>query len=230
MQCRSRPLGVCRTRSPKNATKFSDLGRVGDPAGNPPSWTSRAAKSTAVPLRLYSNSRRTGLPGMAGLVGIDPRLGLHARLLVDAPHHGIFGRVEVETTHVGGLGPKVGVVRSHPGLDLPGLEVQGLADPPGLRGRDRPRHDPPWPRPAPPWSSGLPRRVAVLGHQLHQEQHVVVVKELTTRVLSFMPEIAHISRPNLRALIGTGRHRARRPHVERYRKRQDLRHGLAWGI
>ena len=90
MQCRSRPAGVWRTRSPKNSTKFSDqVESVTQPA-TPPSWTLRAAKSTAVPLRWYSNSRRAGLPGNGRLGRVDPGLGLHAGLLVHAPHHGVL--------------------------------------------------------------------------------------------------------------------------------------------
>jgi hypothetical protein len=70
MQCRSSPLGVSRTRSAKKCTKFSArVESVTQPA-IPQSWTSRAAKRTAVPLRLYSNSLRAGFPGMADLVGL----------------------------------------------------------------------------------------------------------------------------------------------------------------
>src|SRR5487761_912513 len=70
MQWRSRPSGVWATRSPRKETKFSErVESVTQPA-TCPSWTSRAAKSTAVPWRLYSNSRRAAMPGIGGLVGL----------------------------------------------------------------------------------------------------------------------------------------------------------------
>src|ERR1039457_6064398 len=70
MQCRSRWGGVWATRSPKKATKLSLLVEFVTHPAIVPSWTLRAANSTAGPWRLYSNSRLAGLPGMAGLVRV----------------------------------------------------------------------------------------------------------------------------------------------------------------
>lgn len=53
--------------------------------------------------------------------------------------------------------------------------------------------------------------------------------EVHAGTISVISEIVRIARPNLRALIGTGRHGAQWPHVERGRQPQDLRHGPAWG-
>ena len=39
-------------------------------AATSPSWTLRPANSTTVPLRSYSNSRRSGVPGTAGWLGL----------------------------------------------------------------------------------------------------------------------------------------------------------------
>jgi hypothetical protein len=88
----------------------------------------------AVALVLELASGRETRDGWLG--GIDAGLGLHARLLVDAPDQGVFRRIEVEAAHVAGLLPKIGVMARHPRLDLPGLEVEGRTDPPALRGRD----------------------------------------------------------------------------------------------
>jgi hypothetical protein len=50
--CGSSPVGVWRTRSSEESTKFSErVESVSEPA-IPPSWTSRAAKRTAVPFSL----------------------------------------------------------------------------------------------------------------------------------------------------------------------------------
>src|SRR5487761_789330 len=70
MQCKSRCGGVWAARSPKKVTKLSLLVEFVTHPAIVPSWTLRAAKRTAVPWRLYSNSRRARLPGMAGLVGL----------------------------------------------------------------------------------------------------------------------------------------------------------------
>src|SRR5487761_2036283 len=82
--------------------------------------------------------------------------------------------MEVEATDVGRLLPEVGVVAGHPRLHLPGLQVEGFADPPGLRGRDghtvvghglgQGVHGP---------TGSTVRRV--LGDQLYQQEHVVMV-------------------------------------------------------
>ena len=62
MQCSCIPVGVWATRSVRKATKFSArVESVTQPA-TVPSCTFRAANSSAVPLRRYSNSRRTGIP------------------------------------------------------------------------------------------------------------------------------------------------------------------------
>ena len=195
MQCRSRPLGVWRTRSAKKSTKFSDLVESVTQPAIPPSWTSRAAKSTAVPLRLYSNSRRTRRARDGRLGRVDPRLGLHARLLVHAPHHGVGWWIEVEPAHVRRLLPEVRVVAGHPGLDLPGLEVERLADAPGLRGRHRHAVGGHGRRPVPPSSSGSHPLAAVLGHQLDEQQHVVVAIDVRApgALLVFEPGQAELA-------------------------------------
>lgn len=80
MQCSCIPAGVWSTRSWRKATKFSDrVESVTQPA-TVPSCTLKAAKSFTVPLRRYSNSRRTGMPGVASLpspcAGTAGRVGL----------------------------------------------------------------------------------------------------------------------------------------------------------
>ena len=69
MQCSCRPAGVWASRSARNSTKFSVRVESVTQAATSPSWTLSPAKSTAVPWRRYSNSRRTAIPGTAGLVG-----------------------------------------------------------------------------------------------------------------------------------------------------------------
>ncbi len=169
------------------------LGRVGDPAGDPPVVDVESGKEHGGPVAFVLELSSSGLARDGRLGRVDPGLGLHPRLFIDAPHHGIGRRIEVETADVGRLGPKFGVVRGHPGLDLPGFEVQGLADPPGLRGRDRHavvRH-------------GLGQRLhrparrplgGVLGHQFHQEQDVIVVIDVGTAGALFVLEAGHTER------------------------------------
>src|SRR6202162_1152031 len=70
MQCRSRCAGVCATRSPRKVTNLSPFDESLTHPASVPSWTLRAAKRTAVPWRLYSNSRLVRVPGIAGFVGL----------------------------------------------------------------------------------------------------------------------------------------------------------------
>lgn len=105
---------------------------------------------------------------------VHPALGLHPRLLVDRPNDHVFRGIQVQTAHVAGLLPEVGIVARHPGLDLPRLEVERPADAPHLRRRDghpmgvhhlgESVHG--------PTRRPVRRR---LGHRLDHQQHVVVV-------------------------------------------------------
>ena len=179
MQCRSRPAGVWATRSPKNSTKFSDrVESVTQPA-TVPSCTSRPANKTARAVSLVLELAPAGDAGDGGLGGIDPGLGLHARLLVHAPDDGVLRRVQVQPADVAGLFPEVWVVTRHLGLDLPGFQIERPTDAPALRGRDR--------HAVGGHLSGegfhRPTRRVVrrrLGDELHQQQHVVMAIDAGT--------------------------------------------------
>ncbi len=93
MQCRSSPSGVWATRSARKSTKLSDLVESVTQPATVPSCTLSPAKSTAVPWRRYSNSRRTGMPGTAGRVG-------WTRLLAWMPD---FSSTDHTTAFSGGL-------------------------------------------------------------------------------------------------------------------------------
>jgi hypothetical protein len=175
MQCRSSPSGVWATRSPRNETRFSDrVESVTQPASHLPvvGIEDGVEDGGAVAAVLELPSDRDARNGRLG--GVDAGLGLHARLLVHAPDQGVLGGIQVQAPDIAGLLPEVGVVAGHPGLDLPGLEVERRADPPALRLRDR--H---------PMVGHLlgqrlhgPARRArrrLLGDELHEQQHVVVV-------------------------------------------------------
>src|SRR6266498_5039370 len=70
MQCRSMCSGVWSIRSHMKVTKLSEqVESVTQPATSP-SCTFSPANRTTVPLRSYSNSRRSAIPGTAGLVGL----------------------------------------------------------------------------------------------------------------------------------------------------------------
>jgi hypothetical protein len=48
---------------------------------------------------------------------------LNRRLLVDAEHHGVLRRIEVQTDHIRGLRLEVGIGRSHVPLESMGLQA-----------------------------------------------------------------------------------------------------------
>ncbi len=128
---------------------------------------------------------------------VDPALGLDPGLLIDRPHQGVVGRVQVETADVTGLLPELGVVAGHPRLHLPWFEIKGAADPPRLRRRDRHSlfgH---------PGRQGVHRPARcrirrIFGHGLDEQQHVVVaVRRRSTRAVTVQQAGQPISREPL---------------------------------
>ena len=174
MQCRSSPLGVWRTRSPKKVHEVLRPGRVGDPPGDATVVDVEGGEEDGGPVALVFElpARRLSRDGWLGRV--DSGLGLHPRLLVHAPDHGIVGGIEVETAHVGGLLPEVRVMAGHPGLHLPGLEVQALQ----IRQAWEAEMGTPWSAMASA-SASMVQRVASSGGgsvtNFTKQQHVVVV-------------------------------------------------------
>ena len=65
-------------------------------ASTSPSWTFKQANRHCVPLRLYSCSRRAGLPGAAGRSGLVGALGLDPGLLVNRDDQHVLRRVNVQ--------------------------------------------------------------------------------------------------------------------------------------
>jgi hypothetical protein len=61
---------------------------------------------------------------------IEPIEGLNRRFLVDAEHHGVLRRIEVQADHIGGLRFELGIGRPHVPLESMGLQAGML---PGAR-------------------------------------------------------------------------------------------------
>src|ERR1039458_5922826 len=89
-------------------------GRVSHPSGDVALVHVEGGEEHGRAVALVLELPSGGLAGNGRFGGVDPGLGLHPRLLVHRPDHGVVRGMEVEATDVGGLLPEIGVVARHP--------------------------------------------------------------------------------------------------------------------
>jgi len=87
--------GMDPSTGPGRVAGRSGAAGAGSWTPSPARWTFSAANRHCVPLRVYSRSRRAGLPGAGRDVGLGRRLGLNAGLLVDRDDQHVLGRIDV---------------------------------------------------------------------------------------------------------------------------------------